>query len=104
MSRKSRPAPPPAIPAGVAAFAAEHGVTDYVAPLLELTRSLFPNTPIEVLVEEDAEDPDLRYIAFQVDVDGLTVDELVAAQQGWSAGLFQRCPSTHAHFFCLGTV
>ena len=104
MSSNAPAAPPPAVPADVAAFAAENGVTDYVAPLLELTRRLFPTAPIEVLVEEDAEDRDVRYILFRVDVEGLTVDELVASQQRWSAGLFRHCPSTHAHFFCLGIV
>jgi hypothetical protein len=97
-------ASPPAIPADVAAFAAEHGVADYVGPLLELTRSLFPGAPIEMLVEEDAEEPELVFIEFRVGIKGLPVDEVVTASHAWSVGLFDRCPATRAHFFCLGML
>ena len=102
MTPNAPAASPPTIPADVAAFAAEHGVTDYVGPLLELTRSLFPSTPIQMLVTEDAESPDMPYIEFRVDAHRLPVDEYVEAGHQWSVGLFDRCPALHAHFFCLG--
>lgn len=94
----------PTISADVLAFAAEHGVADYLAALLEMTRRIFPTAPIRTLVEEDAEIADMRYILLEVDVAGLDVDQLVEAQHQWSTGLFAYCPSTHAHLFCLGTV
>ncbi len=104
MSPNAPAAPPPAIPADVAAFAAENGVTDYVVPLLELTRDLFPGAPITLLVQEDAEEPELRFIEFRVDVEGFAAEELAAASHEWSVGLFRRCPATRAHFFCLGML
>jgi hypothetical protein len=94
-------AAPPAVPADVAAFAAEQGVADCLAPMLELTRSVYPDAPIEVRVEEDAEEPELRFIAFFVDVVGWTADALFAAHQQWSAGLFRYCPTTHVHLFVV---
>ena len=92
------------IPADVAAFAAERGVADYLPAVQALARRLFPNGPFEVRVEDDPEIPDLRAIVFGVDVNGLTVPELVAAQQQWSEELFKHCPSTHVHLFSLGMV
>jgi hypothetical protein len=90
----------PAVPADVAAFAAEHGVADYVAPLLELARGLFPRG-VEVSDGEDAEDFEVRFVQFLVDMTGMTVDELVAADRQWVDGLMRRCPPTHLRYFVL---
>jgi hypothetical protein len=90
--------------ADVTAFAAENGVADYLPAVLEMTRRVFPDAPITTRVEEDAEIAEIWFILLEVDVAGLDVDQLVAAQQEWSAGLFAHCPPTHAHLFCLGTV
>jgi hypothetical protein len=92
----------PVIPADVAAFAAEHGGADYVLPLLEMTRRIFPGVPLTLRVEHDMEISDLRWVVFDLDVAGLGVDQLVAGQGNWSASLFQNCPATHAHLFVLG--
>ncbi len=102
MSPNAPAAPPPVIPADVAAFAAENGVTDNVVPLLELTRSLFPAAPIEPLVEEDAEVPDVQWIVMQTDVAGWDADRLFAARQQWTEGLVRLCPAPLLHFFTLG--
>ena len=42
-------ASPPVIPADVAAFAAQRGVADYVGPLLDLTRRLFPGAAAAII-------------------------------------------------------
>lgn len=97
-------APEVGLAADVIAFAAEQGVSDYLIPVVEMTRRAFPTATIKTLVEEDAEIADMRYIVMEVDAVGLDVDQLVEAQHQWSAGLFAHCPSTHAHLFCLGTV
>ena len=94
----------PVLPAEVLAFAAEHGVADYLPALLEMTRRIFPTAPIKTQVVEDAETPEDRYIVFEVDVDGLDVDRMVATQHEWSGGLFVHCPPTHAHLFCLRMI
>ena len=96
-------APQPVVPADVTAFAAEHGVADYLPAVLEMTRQVFPTSAITVRVEEDAEIFDMRFILMDVDVAGLDVDQLVAAHNLWSAGLFAHCPPTHAHLFSLFT-
>jgi hypothetical protein len=96
--------PQPVLPADVTAFAAEHGVADYVAPVQEMTRRVFPGAPVTLLVEEDAEIADRRYIAVEVDVTGMDERQLFAAQRQWTASIFQHCPATHVHCFCLGVV
>jgi hypothetical protein len=100
----SSTAAPPVLPADVIAFAAEHGAADYVMPIVDMTRGVFPDAPITPRVEEDAEVPEERYILVEVNVAELGVDQLVEAQQQWSAGLFVHCPPTHAHLFCLRTM
>jgi hypothetical protein len=88
----------------VLAFAAEQGVTDYLAALLEMTRRIFPGAPVKALVEEDPEIANERHIALQVEVGSRTADELFAAQQRWTAELFQHCPATHVWVFRLAMV
>ena len=102
MSRNAPAATLPAVPTDVATFAAEHGVADYVAPLLEMTCGIFPGVPMTVRLEDDMEIADLRWIVVSVDVAGWDADRLFAAQQQWTASLFKHCPSTHVHFFVLG--
>ena len=54
-------APPPVLPADVIAFAADHGVSDYLAPVAEMTRQVFSGAAsISVVVEDDYEVPDER--------------------------------------------
>jgi hypothetical protein len=88
----------------VAIFAAEHDVTDYLSPVLDMTRQVFPNASVTPRVQEDAEVPEVRFLLVEVDTADLNADQLLAAEHQWSAGLFVHCPSTHAHLFCLGTV
>jgi hypothetical protein len=92
------------VSAEVLAFAAEQGVTAELAAVWEMTRRIFPNAPLTVLVEEDPEIANDCHIVFEVDAAGMQVPELVAAQQRWSAELFQHCPATHAPVFRLGMV
>ncbi len=91
----------PAIPAEVAAFAAEHDVSNSLSAVLSLTQRLFPSSAITPRLEQDAEMDDQWAIIVEVDVSGLDPSQLVAAQRQWSEGLFACCPSTHAHLFCL---
>jgi hypothetical protein len=93
--------PAPSVPAEVAAFAAEHDVSDPLFAVLSLTKRLFPSSSITPRLEQDAERADQWAIVVEVDVTGLEVSQLVAAQRQWSEGLFACCPSTHAHLFCL---
>jgi hypothetical protein len=94
----------PTFSADVATFAAEHGVTEYLFTILEMTRQVFPNAPVAFRVREDAETAEVQFILVEANTGNLDADQLVAAERQWSAGLFEHCPSTHAHLFCLGTV
>ena len=91
----------PVLPADVIAFAAEQGVGEYLPAVLEMTRQVFSRAAsISVLLEDDPEIADWRKIVFEIDIAGWEdVDQLVAAQQQWTASLFQHCPATHVHFF-----
>ena len=92
------------LPADVIAFAEEKGVSDYLPAVLEMTRQVFANRPVVPLLEDDPEIPDWRAIVMQVDVAGMNVERIVAAQQQWSAAIFQHCPATHVHLFSLCAV
>jgi len=91
----------PSIPADVAAFAAEHDVSNPLLSVLSLTQRLFPRASITPRLEQDAEMEDQWTIVVEVDAAGLDASQLVAAQCHWSEGLFACCPFTHAHPFCL---
>src|SRR4051794_16844292 len=59
--------PDPAVfPEDVRAFAAERGVTEYLAPLYDLARRCFAGADVTVALESDYEIPDLSWIVYQV--------------------------------------
>jgi hypothetical protein len=96
-------APPlQALPPEVIAFAATQSITEFLPAVLELTRHTFPSCPLTVSVGHDAEDEAHRYVALDVEVSGLDVEELLARQRAWSAGIFTVCPSRYAVYFVLG--
>ena len=94
--------PVPVASPEVLAFAAEKGVTEYLPAVLELARRVFPTVPLTVHLEEDPEIEDWCHIMIDAYIDGLEVEELVAAESQFTEGLFQVCPSTHVLVFGLG--
>ncbi len=59
--------PPPSFPADVIAFAAETGATDYLVPVYEMTRRVYPMAGrITSVMDYDAEIEGLRHIRFDV--------------------------------------
>jgi hypothetical protein len=102
MNQIAQKASLPSVPPEVWTFAAEQGASDYVYPLIELMQRLFPGRPLTVLLEDDPEIVNDRHIVIEADVTGMTVDELVAAQRGWSSGIFRHCPATHVPIFRSG--
>ena len=90
------------IPIEVQAFAAEKGLTRYLAAVIDLARLAFPASALTVSLGQDAEDETHQYIALDVEVGGLPTEELLAGQRLWSAGLTRVCPSRHAVYFVLG--
>jgi hypothetical protein len=103
MSTTVTPLPLPAVSPEVAAFAAEQGVSEFLTPVLEMTRRVFPAAPLAPRVESDPDVAD-RYIVIEVDVSDWEERPLFAAQQSWTGELFSHCPAPHVHFFRLGMV
>jgi hypothetical protein len=102
------PTAPPAAtwswPADVLTFAAKHGITPYLDQLLSVTQRLFPNRLLRVFVEEDPEIPDDCYLSFEVDITGMTVEELGATRRAWTDALYALCPFPLPGLFSLRRV
>ncbi len=93
--------PLPPISPEVHAFAAEKGVEQYLPKVVAMARRVFPQAAMHVQVEGD---PELSYnweIVFEVSADGIEEEELFDLEEQWPRELFQECPSTHVHLFCL---
>jgi hypothetical protein len=88
-------------PEDVLAFAETKQVRDYLEPLLAATRRSHPTArEIKVLLEEDAEVRDDRYIVFEVFVPASDVPDYFEAKRPWHAELFRLCqPRTKAALF-----
>ena len=98
----STTAPPPSFPADVIAFAAECGVTDYLIPVWEMTRRVFPMAHgITPVLEYDPEIEGLRHIRFNVEIDSLDVERFADRHWEWDHELFKVCPAAHVCDFGL---
>src|SRR5437588_8263017 len=85
----------------VLALAAEQGVTAYLQPVLDLTHAVFPDRPVAVFVDEDLEIANDRHIILDVDVTGMSAEQMFACQQRWLRAVFDHCPATHVCVFRL---
>lgn len=86
----------------VVAFAREHQGEHCLQPLLEATRCIFPTAnSIKVSVEEDPELCDNTQIVFDVQVAGLPLDEVRAAERQWDQEMVRLYPPLRKFLFCL---
>jgi hypothetical protein len=86
----------------VLAFAKEQNVAQYLEPLLEVTRQLFPTTQsLKVYVDQDPEIRDLRSIVFEPHVPDKDLPSFVEAVHSWHRGLRRFCPAPLACVFSL---
>ena len=92
----------PAVPPEVQEYAIEKSVNRYLNAVIDLARQAFPSSALCVSLGQDAEDEGHRYIALDVEADGLATEDLLAGQRTWSAGLSRACPSPQAVYFVLG--
>jgi hypothetical protein len=104
MSATAVSLPLPAVPPEVEAFAAEQGVRAYLPAVLALARRVYAHRRMAVQLADDPEVADDHRIVIKVDLGGMTVEQLDAAQDQWIEGLFQVCPSTHALLFRIGLL
>jgi hypothetical protein len=81
-------------PADVLEFAAREKVADYLDPLLEATRKLFPTARrLEVFLEDDPEIANDWHIVYEVEVPVADVPHFVKAQHFWIDELYKVCPA-----------
>ncbi len=89
-------------PADVLAFAEQKKVQQYLDPLVEATRKLFPKiTSLTISVEADPELRDERHIVFELKAPKESVRHFVQAEQFWASELFRICPAPLVCFFQL---
>ena len=98
----STSAPPPVFPADVTAFAAECGVTDYLIPVYEMTRRVFPMARgVAPVMEYDPEIEGLRRIVFEVVTGPMDPAHAADLDWDWSREIFTICPATHVNYLGL---
>src|SRR5262249_36814627 len=89
-------------PADVLEFAARENVQQYLDPLLDATRLVFPTARrIHVSLEDDPQRSAESNIVFDVQVPGPDVPNYVEAQQRWIRQLYRFCPAPLVCTFCL---
>jgi hypothetical protein len=86
-------------PADVLAFATKHKVDQYLEPLMEVTRTLFPSAEIKVLFENDWEYPEEQFIVFVVHLPRLDISDFLAADRKWREEKLRVCPVGALHLF-----
>lgn len=86
----------------VVAFAREHQAEHCLQPLLEATHRIFPTARfVKVSVENDPELRDNTQIVFDVQVAGLSLDEVRAAERQWYQEKIRLYPQLRKILFCL---
>jgi hypothetical protein len=90
------------IPAEVARFAEEQGVAGLLEPVLAMTESVFPGSQPTLELDDDPEIVRDRHIVIEVKSRNHDVEDGLAKLDRWHEGLFQCCPSIHAHLFRIG--
>ncbi len=86
-------------------FAARNNVADYLEPLLEATRRVYPSArDLKVFVEQDRELRDVWAIVFDVSVPQADVPDYVKARRRWGDELFRICPAPLACTFVLTLI
>jgi hypothetical protein len=89
-------------PPNVLALAAELGVTEYLEPVFEMTRRVFPNAHrVSARVEDDWEIANECWISIEVQEVGLTADLYLKRHEDWCKGLFEVCPAPNVCTFVL---
>jgi hypothetical protein len=93
----------PEISMAVEEFVASEGASEFLIQVLEMTRQVFPNAPLSVLLDIDPEIPADRHARIEVDVSrSHSVASLLRLNELWTRGLLRVCPPTHASVFRLG--
>jgi hypothetical protein len=85
--------PRPSVSPAVLAFAREQGVEQYLSPLIEWARQVYPTASrFEVFTEDDPEIANDTHIVFELDVP-LDLEQALQADRRWHDGLFRIVPA-----------
>jgi hypothetical protein len=98
------PEPSP-LPQEIYWFAEGQRIADATHAVLAMTQRLYPSRQIRYRVECDPEGPqevEDYYILFDVDVTGMTAEELAGSQWRWCQEIVQHCPAPLVSRFRLG--
>jgi hypothetical protein len=86
----------------VLAYAKAYGMESCLEPMLATTRRLFPTANwIKVYIEPDPELRDERYLIFDVQVAGLSLDNAQQADREWTKALLACLPRPIVSTFVL---
>ena|ERR1700722_6154740 len=91
-------------PADVLAVAADRQANQYLDPLLEGTRRLFPTGEIKVFVEHDPELAGETHLVFEVEAPSSAIPNYVKAQHFWIDELYRVCPAPDVSLFRLALI
>jgi hypothetical protein len=86
----------------VQAYAEEEGVTEYLQPVLEMTRRHFSDSRrFDAYVEDDPELRDVRFLILRVDLPPCDPTQAVDRLFQWDQELVKICSSSRALAFTL---
>jgi hypothetical protein len=91
------PSSPPATlawPADVLEFARKEQIDQYLEPLDNALRRLFPTGQFRAVVEPDPELRDVTFLVFEVRVSAKDVPDFLAARRAWHDELHRIVPRT----------
>ena len=91
----------PPIPPEVQKFAEAVGAAPYLPGVLAMTRRVYPQGELAVILIEDPEIEDYLHIGFAVDVTDWTSEQMLDLWNRWSSDIINHCPTTHTPYFLL---
>jgi hypothetical protein len=95
------PAGLPLIPPEVRQFAEKVGAAPYLPGVLAMTRRLYPQGDLPVILLDDPEIEDYLHIAFEFDVTGWPSERMSELMRRWSSEIVNHCPTTHTPYFTV---
>jgi hypothetical protein len=89
------------VPEDVQAFAREQGVEAYLPAVLQTACRVFPDAEVSIILEEDYEEVDLRYLVIVVRPQRLSVAQALEASERYYRDLFACVPAPRIGAFRL---
>jgi hypothetical protein len=88
-------------PADVLEFARENGIEQYLGPLHEAARRVFPMMKeLRVFPTRDPENAEARHLVWQVGVPAASKETYRHLSEAWGAEFIRLVPAVKAHLIC----